>query len=125
MESINLTAVNITDAEALRGVLVAMQAYMEEQRDAIDTGWTLLSVFIIFFMQIGFGFLEAGSVSRKRSAVAIIMQNGLVTLFTAMVWWLVGFAFAYGEVLLVLRFSFLNRPHIIVFLLSGKLTFSD
>lgn len=41
---------------------------------SINAGWTLICVFIIFFMQLGFGFLEAGSVSRKSSAVAIIMQ---------------------------------------------------
>ncbi|MCB0257137.1 MAG: ammonium transporter, partial [Anaerolineae bacterium] len=29
---------------------------------AINTGWVLLAAFLVFFMQAGFGFLEAGFV---------------------------------------------------------------
>ena len=42
--------------------------------NAINTMWILLAAFLVFFMQVGFGMVEAGLV-RTKNAANIIMKN--------------------------------------------------
>ena len=46
--------------------------------------------------QAGFAYLECGSV-RSKNATNILIKNLLDALFGALSYWLVGFAFAYGD----------------------------
>lgn len=56
-----------------------------------DVLWTLYCGILVFFMQVGFTFLEAGSV-RVRGLRHILLKNLLDNCITALVW----FSFSYG-----------------------------
>jgi len=62
---------------------------------ALDTGWVLLTGFLVFFMQTGFALLEAGII-RQNSAVNALMENFIDAGLTALIWWAVGFGIAFG-----------------------------
>ncbi len=50
---------------------------------AVDTVWVLIAAFLVFFMQAGFGFLEAGFV-RAKNVVNIMAENLMDTTMTTM-----------------------------------------
>ena len=55
----------------------------------LNVGWTLLSGYLVFFMQCGFCMLCAGSV-RAKNAKNIILLNLLDACFGAMAWYITG-----------------------------------
>ncbi|MTI80356.1 MAG: ammonium transporter [Firmicutes bacterium] len=62
---------------------------------SIDTLWVLISAFLVFFMQAGFGMLEAGLIQTKNTA-NIVMKNLMDFAAGTFVFWLVGFGLMYG-----------------------------
>ncbi len=63
--------------------------------NALNTMWILLAAFMFFFMQAGFGMLEAGLV-RTKNAANIIMKNLLDFCFAALGYFIFGYAIMYG-----------------------------
>ena len=61
----------------------------------LDTTWVIVTAVLVMFMQAGFAFLEIGFVRGKNvgTVVAKILLNFSIC---AIVWWMVGFAFAFG-----------------------------
>jgi len=57
--------------------------------------WLFLNGFLVFFMQCGFGMLEAGAVSRK-NVRNILVKNVMDACLGALTFWLVGYGVAYG-----------------------------
>ncbi len=62
---------------------------------AIDTMWLLIAGFLVFFMQAGFGLLEAGFV-RVKNTTNILMKNVMDASLGILVYWAIGFGLAYG-----------------------------
>jgi len=62
----------------------------------LDIFWLLFGAYVVFFMQAGFAMLEAGSV-RAKNTKNILLKNTLDACLGALIWWFVGFPFAYGE----------------------------
>ncbi|MCB0236038.1 MAG: ammonium transporter [Anaerolineae bacterium] len=62
---------------------------------AINTGWVLMAAFLVFFMQAGFGFLEAGFV-RSKNVVNIMAENFMDTTMTTIGYFIAGFAIMFG-----------------------------
>jgi Amt family ammonium transporter len=62
---------------------------------AIDTIWTLLAAFLVFFMQAGFAMVETGF-TRAKNASNIIMKNLMDFSIGSLVYWAVGFAIMFG-----------------------------
>jgi len=60
---------------------------------SIDTFYYLFVGSLVFFMQAGFGLLEAGSV-RTKNTKNILLKNLLDACIGAIVWWAWGFAAA-------------------------------
>ena len=58
--------------------------------NALDTVWVLVCAFLVFFMQAGFGFLEAGFV-RSKNVVNIMAENFMDTTFATVAFVFVGF----------------------------------
>lgn len=61
----------------------------------INTVWTLVAAFLVFFMQAGFLFLEAGF-SRTRETVNVLLEGIVDTCLCGALFWAFGFAFMFG-----------------------------
>ena len=63
---------------------------------AIDTVWVLLAAFLVFFMQAGFGMVEAGFI-RAKNTCNILMKNFMDYCVASIMFMLVGYAFMFGK----------------------------
>jgi Amt family ammonium transporter len=99
-------AVFIIAASALSFLQIEQVFAQEDQLDqldqtlaqyslAIDTVWVLIAGFLVFFMQAGFAFLEAGFV-RAKNVGNILMENFIDTAITGLTFWAVGFGIMFG-----------------------------
>ena len=66
---------------------------MSEVAGAVDTFYFIFVGSLVFFMQAGFGMLEAGSV-RTKNTRNILLKNLLDACIGAIIWWAWGFATA-------------------------------
>jgi len=94
-----MTAAQLTNLTAelarLTATVAELQGSLETTDRAVDESWILLSSVTIFFMQCGFGMLEAGAV-RAKNTRNILMKNLLDTCFGTLVFWTIGWAIAWG-----------------------------
>jgi Amt family ammonium transporter len=67
-----------------------------QQISAINTTWTLVTAFLVFFMQAGFMFLEAGF-ARTREVSNVMISCIADTCLCALLFWAFGFAFMFGS----------------------------
>lgn len=58
--------------------------------------WTAICVALVFFMQAGFAFLEAGSV-RAKNSVNVMMKNYMDMCLGGIIFWAVGYGLMYGN----------------------------
>ncbi len=63
---------------------------------AVDTLWTFLGAFLVFFMQAGFAMVETGF-TRAKNAGNIIMKNFMDFSLGTIVFWCFGFGIMFGE----------------------------
>ena len=63
---------------------------------AVDTLWTLVAGFLVFFMNAGFGCVEAGF-CRAKNAVNILAKNFVVFGISSIAFWVVGWALMFGD----------------------------
>jgi len=61
----------------------------------LDTVWTLIAAFLVFWMNAGFGCVEAGF-CRAKNAVNILGKNFVVFGLSSIAFWFVGYAFMFG-----------------------------
>ncbi len=69
---------------------------MSEVSVAVDTLWVLVCAFLVFFMNTGFGCLEAGF-CRSKNAVNILAKNFVVFGIASLGFWSLGFALMFGD----------------------------
>ena len=62
---------------------------------AIDTVWVLMAAFLVFFMQAGFGMVEAGFL-RAKNTCNILTKNFMDYCSASLMFFLVGYAFMFG-----------------------------
>ncbi len=62
---------------------------------AIDTVWTLIAAFLVFFMQAGFAMVEAGF-TRAKNAANIMMKNLMDFSVGSIAYWAIGFGIMFG-----------------------------
>ena len=62
----------------------------------MNTMWTLIAAFLVFFMQAGFMMLEAGF-ARTRETVNILLEGIVDTCLCGILFWAWGFAFMFGS----------------------------
>jgi Amt family ammonium transporter len=68
---------------------------VESNAIAINTVWTLIAAFLVFFMQAGFAMVEAGF-TRAKNAANIMMKNLMDFAFGSLAYWAVGFGIMFG-----------------------------
>eukprot|EP00122_Pirum_gemmata_P000017 Pgem_evm1s7 len=71
------------------------EAFQTAYSSNLDQLFLLIMGFFVFMMQLGFAFLEAGSV-RSKNTTNILLKNFMDPVTSAIVYWAFGFAFAYG-----------------------------
>ena len=81
------------------------------QINAINTTWVLVTAFLVFFMQAGFMFLEAGF-ARSRETVNVLLECIVDTCLCMLLFWAFGFAFMFGpgNGIIGHTWFFLNNP---------------
>ena len=102
-------SIRVMSSEVLKAILMTLllvilfsgMAFAQEDQAAanavaIDTIWTLIAAFLVFFMQAGFAMVEAGF-TRAKNAGNIIMKNMMDFASGSLVFWAVGFAFMFGS----------------------------
>ena len=62
----------------------------------IDTVWVVIAAALVFFMQAGFGMVEAG-LTRAKNAANILTKNFLDFAMAAIAFWAVGYALMWGQ----------------------------
>ena len=68
---------------------------MSDYKD-IDIMWMMLSAFLVFMMQLGFAFVETGTV-RSKNTINVAMKNLIDTIFGVIVFWIIGFGLMFGN----------------------------
>lgn len=67
----------------------------DELTRGLNTLWVLLAAFLVFWMQAGFAFLEAG-LTRAKNTTNILFKNLIDFVFASIFFWAVGYAFMFG-----------------------------
>ncbi len=80
--------------ELLSASLNRTAQFTRDVVEVSETTWLLLTGTMIFMMQCGFSMLEAGSV-RTKNIKNLLMKNIMDTCISTLIWWLVGFPFAF------------------------------
>ena len=75
---------------------VAQEAAEAPAYDALSTLWVLLAAILVFFMQAGFGMVEAGLIRAKNSA-NVLMKNLVDFSFASLGYYTFGFAIMFGS----------------------------
>ena len=68
---------------------------VEQLQQGLNTVWVLLGAFLVFFMQPGFGMVEAGFI-RAKNTCNILMKNFLDFCMASLGFFLVGYALMFG-----------------------------
>ncbi len=69
---------------------------VETLRQGLDTVWVLMAAFLVFFMQAGFGMVEAGFI-RAKNTCNILTKNFLDFCMASLGFFLVGYALMFGD----------------------------
>ena len=68
----------------------------DDLKVAADTAWTLLTGFLVFFMNAGFGLVETG-LCRKKNATMILSKNFVVFAIATLGFYAVGFGLMFSD----------------------------
>ncbi|RHY30814.1 hypothetical protein DYB32_004002 [Aphanomyces invadans] len=93
---VNGTLVTLTDTDVAALVAAAAPTMDTASARALDTFYTLMGAFLVFFMQVGFCFLEVGCVHVKNTK-NILVKNILDGCISAMSFYFVGYAFGFVQ----------------------------
>ena len=74
----------------------AAETATPEWQVVANTIWVLLAAFLVFWMNAGFGCVEAGF-CRSKNAVNILGKNFVVFGLSTLIFWAVGFAIMFGD----------------------------
>ena len=74
----------------------SVASLLERVSFGVDTAWVLLAAFLVFFMQAGFGMVEAGFI-RAKNACNILTKNFVDYCTASLMFFLVGYALMFGS----------------------------
>ncbi len=69
---------------------------MEDLSIGLNTVWMLLAAMLVFFMQPGFAFCEAGF-TRSKNTANILFKNFVDFMVGSLLFWFIGFGFMFGS----------------------------
>lgn len=92
------TASDISVSDAKKGITIGDLAnQVGQNKIAINFVWTLITGFLVMFMQLGFALLESG-LARAKNANHTMMMNLVVYGVGMLAYWLIGFSIQMGGV---------------------------
>jgi Amt family ammonium transporter len=74
----------------------ALDTVQSSLQVGIDTVWVLFTAFLVFFMNLGFGMLEAG-LCRAKNTVNILAKNFIVFAISSIAFWVIGWGLMFGD----------------------------
>lgn len=96
--SLTGTASDVSVSDAKKGITIADLAnQVGQNKIAINFVWTLITGFLVMFMQLGFALLETG-LARAKNANHTMMMNLVVYGVGMLAYWLIGFTIQMGGV---------------------------
>ena len=96
--SLTGTAADVAVADAKKGLtIVDLVNQAGQNKIAINFVWTLVTGYLVMFMQLGFALLETG-LARAKNANHTMMMNIAVYGIGMLAYWLIGFALQMGGV---------------------------
>src|SRR5580704_10707397 len=96
--SLTGTASDVTVSDSSKGLTISDVANQAGQNKiAINFVWTLITGFLVMFMQLGFALLETG-LARAKNANHTMMMNVVVYGVGMLAYWAIGFAIQMGGV---------------------------
>lgn len=84
-----LSAGTVCGADESAAEIISLQ-------QGLDTVWVLIGAFLVFFMQAGFGMVEAGFI-RAKNTCNILTKNFLDFCMASLGFFLVGYALMFGS----------------------------
>ncbi len=75
---------------------VVEAVHVADLKQGLDTAWVLLAAFLVFFMQAGFGMVEAGFI-RAKNTCNILTKNFLDFCMASLAFFLLGYALMFGN----------------------------
>ena len=69
---------------------------VEDWKFAADTAWVMITAFLVFFMNLGFGCVEAGF-CRAKNCVNILSKNFVVFAVSTLGFWIIGWGLMFGD----------------------------
>ena len=88
---------DITAKEAGKPTLVEIAEAVGHNKISINIIWTLITGYLVMFMQLGFALVETGF-TRAKNAAHTMRMNFMVYAIGMLGFWLCGFAFMFGGV---------------------------
>jgi len=86
----------LASAEDAAPTLADLSAKLDAHKLMMDTVWTMIAGFLVFFMNAGFALLEAG-LCRAKNASTILAKNFVVFAAATVAFWFVGFNLVFGD----------------------------
>ncbi len=83
-------------AEDAPPTLESVSAQLTANKVGMDTIWTMIAGFLVFFMNAGFALLEAG-LCRAKNASTILAKNFIVFCAATVAFWVVGFNLMFAD----------------------------
>jgi ammonium transporter, Amt family len=91
------TVKDITAKEAGKPVLAEIMDAVGHNKISINIVWTLVTGYLVMFMQLGFALVETGF-TRAKNAAHTMLMNFMVYVIGMLGFWICGFAFMFGGV---------------------------
>ena len=96
MKGLKLTAAALLICLTPAVACGADEANLADVVRGLDTMWVLIAAFLVFFMQAGFGMVEAGFI-RAKNTCNILTKNFLDYCVASVMFMVVGYAFMFGK----------------------------
>ncbi len=91
------TVKDITAKEAGKPVLEEIAEAVGHNKISINIVWTLITGYLVMFMQLGFALVETGF-TRAKNAAHTMLMNFMVYVIGMLGFWICGFAFMFGGI---------------------------
>jgi Amt family ammonium transporter len=88
---------DVTAKEAGKPVLAEIAEAVGHNKISINIVWTLVTGYLVMFMQLGFALVETGF-TRAKNAAHTMLMNFIVYVIGMLGFWICGFAFMFGGV---------------------------